>query len=291
MRTTSHACAIDAYSTAVAGIAYDTSDGYRITSCRTVRAGLDDYTGPNSARALRKLASLLKKQGIEHLALSVHPPCFFPMVSVFPDIITSEAFETYCRAEACNLLDKPGDYLHDHIPYALRSGDDRLRRQLLIYYPGDLLEKIYRHLRSLCSIRMGSHYLRPMIMSMAATNRPFTLLEIEPEYLTCSVGSNGELDYFRFWQLNHSSDAEYFALREVTANPEYQHYPVFFTGALSADRSLMEKISDAAQKDIQPLNLVKLLSMQCDLRSSCSSPVELKALCAALMSLHDRSTS
>jgi len=291
MRTTSHAGAIDAYSTAVASIAYDTSDGYRVTSCRTVRAGLDDYTGPNSARALRRLASLLNKQEIEHLALSVHPPCFFPMVSVFPDTITSDAFETYCRAEASNLLDKPGDYLHDHIPFALRSGDDRLRRQLLLYYPGDLLEKVYRHLRSLCSIHKASHYLRPMIMSMAATNQPFTLLEIEQDYLTCSVGSNGELDYFKFWKLNHKSDAEYFALREITAHPEYRHYPVFITGTLSADRSLMEKISGAAQKDLQPLSLVKLFSMQCDLRSPCSSPVELKALSAALMNLRDTSPS
>ena len=288
MNTTCHACTIDAYSTAVASIAYDTAEGYNITACRTVRAGIEEYTGPNSDRALRRLASLLKKQAIEHFALSFHPPRFFPLDSVFPNTTSGNSFVTHCRAEASYLLNKPGEYMHDHIPYAPSSQDDPVRRHLLLYYPCDPFEEVYENLHSFCSIHSGSHYLRPMILSIAATSQPFILLELEHDYLTCSAGSNGELNYFKFWRLNHTSDAEYFALRELTANPEHREYPVYITGNLSVNTSLTEKISRAAQRDLQAFNLVKLFSMQHSVRSPCCSPVELKALCTALMGLYNQ---
>lgn len=283
-----HACAINAYSTAVASIAYDTVGGYTITECKTMRAGIGELSGPNGDRAVSKLASLLKKMGIETLALSIQTPCFFPLDTVLSQNISDKTFDTYCRAEAAFLLSDPGEYLHDHVPYTLYPEQDRARRYLLFYYPCDMFEAVHGKLCSFCTISSETHYLRSIILSVAATLQPFILLELENEYVTFSAGRSGELEYFRYWQLNHRSDAEYFALRELTANQEHRKYPVYITGNLAGEKSLTERISRAAGTNLHPFSLVELFSMQRNVRSPCTSPVELKALSAAFLNLYDQ---
>lgn len=289
MSTTCHACAIDAYSTAIASIAYDTD--YAITECRTVRVGIGDFSGPNGDRAAQRIASLFRKQKIENLALSIQTPRFFPLDTASSRNISNESFDTHCRAEASFLLNKPGEYMHEHIPYTARVEEEPVRKHLLFYYPSDVLEEVCRKLRAFYPISNRSHYLKPMILSIAATCQPFILLELEHEYLTFSAGSNGELEYFNFWQLSHGSDAEYFALRELASNQKHRNYPVYITGNLAADKSLSARISNAAGTSFHPFSLAELFAMQRNVRSSCNSPVELKALSAALVNLYEQHPS
>lgn len=280
-----HACAIDAHSTAIASVARDTADGYTITECKTMQTGIGEYAGTNGDRAASRLVSLLRKKKIDTITLSIQTPRFFPLDTVFSRNISDRAFDTHCKAEASFLLNKPGEYLHDHIPYTLSSEHDHVRRHLLFYYPSDLYEAVHDRLRSFCSISSGAYYLKPMILSLAVTFQPFILLELENEYVTLSAGSNGELEYFSYWQLNHSSDAEYFALRELTANRESRRYPVHITGNLAVEKPLHERISRETGTDLHPFSIVELFSMQRSVRSPCNSPIELKALSAALVEL------
>ena len=280
-----HACAIDAHSTAIASVAHDTADGYTITECKTMQTGIGEYAGTNGGRAASRLVSLLKKKKINTITLSIQTPHFFPLDTVFSRNISDRAFDTHCKAEASFLLNKPGEYLHDHIPYTLSSEQDLVRRHLLFYYPSGLYEAVHDRLHSFCSISSGAYYLKPMILSLAVTFQPFMLLELENEYVTLSAGSNGELEYFSYWHLNHSSDAEYFALRELTANRESRRYPVHITGNLAVEKSLHERISRGTGTTLHPFSIVELFSMQRSVRSPCNSPIELKALSAALVEL------
>lgn len=291
MSMNSHACAIDAHSTAVASIAYDETEGYAITQCRTIGTGIAEYCGPGGAKAADRLASLLRKKQAEPLVLSIHTPSFFPLDTLFSRNISDTIFDSHCRAEAAFLLNKPGDFMHDHIPYTLGSEQDPVRKHLLLYYPCSFFDLLHNRLSSLCSIRSATHYLTSMIRSVAATCRPFILLEIEQSYATFSAGNNGELEYFSYWQFDHRSDAEYFALRELTVNPHYREHPVYITGNHAGNKSLGERISHLSGTSLQPLNLVDLYAMKRNIRSSCCSQIELKALSAALTELYDETPS
>lgn len=286
MSMSCHACAIDANSTAIASITYNEADGYSIKECRKIRTGIEDYCGPKQEKTINKLVSLLKKKQIESLVLSIHTPCFFPLDTLFSRSISDKTFDSHCRAEAAFLLSKPGNYTHDHIPYTLHSDQHPLRRHLLFYYPSNLLETLCNRLCTFCSITSATHYLMPMIQSIAATLQPFILLEIEHRYATFSAGSNGGLEYFSYWRLNHTSDAEYFALRELTFKRKYRQYPVYAAGNLASDKSYAERISNAAETAINPFDLVELYAIKHNAHSFCKSPTELKALSAALTNLY-----
>lgn len=291
MSTNCHACAIDANSTAVASIAYDETEGYSITQCRTIGTGIAEYCGSGGAKAADRLASLLRKKQVDSLVISIHTPSFFPLDTLFSRNVSDTTFDSLCRAEASFLLNKPGDFMHDHIPYALDSEQDPVRKHLLLYYSGNFFDVLLNRISPFCSIRNATHYLTPMIRSIAATCRPFILLEIEQSYATFSAGNNGELGYFSYWRLDHRSDAEYFALRELTVNPHYREHPVYITGNHAEDKSLSERISHSSGTSLHPLNLVDLYAMECNVRSSCGSPIELKALSAALTGLYDETPS
>ena len=282
-----HACAIDANSTAIASISYDEDAGYSIRECRTIRTGIGEYCGPGGKKAVNRLASLLRKKEIETLVLSIHTPCFFPLDSLFSRNISNETFDSYCRAEAAFLLSKPGDFVHDHLSYTLNSEQNPLRKYLLFYYPREPSNLLHDRLHACCSISSTTHYLKPVIKSIAATLQPFVLLEIEQGYATFSAGNNGELEYFSYWRLNHKSDVEYFALRELTISPQYRQHPLSITGTLASDKSLAERLSHAAGTTLYPFNLVDLYAMERNVHSSCCSSIEQKALSASLMDLYD----
>ncbi|PWW82714.1 hypothetical protein CR164_02925 [Prosthecochloris marina] len=291
MNMNCHACAIDVNSTAIASVTYDEDGGYSIRECKTIRTGTSAYNGTGGDKALGKLASFLRKKQIETVVLSIHTPCFFPLDTVFPKNISDTTFDSHCRAEAGFLLSKPGEYMHDNIPYTLNLQQQPVRKHLVFYYPDALFGIVRHRLRAFCSISNATLYLKPIIRSVAATFQPFVLLEIEHEYATFSAGSNGELEHFSYWRLNHQNDAEYFVLRELMTNPQYKQRPIYITGNLALDKPLAEQISDAAGTTLSPLNLVNLYAMENNVRSSCSLPIELKALSAAFINLYDKKTS
>ena len=286
-----HACAIDVNTTVVANVTYDESGGFSVRECKTIRTGTSAYSATGGEKALTKLVSFLRKKQIETVVLSIHTPCFFPLDTVFPKNISNTTFDAHCRAEAGFLLSKPGEYMHDNIPYTLKPKQRPVRKHLVFYYPDTLFGLLHHRLRAFCSISDATLYLKPMIRSVAATLQPFALLEIEHEYATFSAGSNGELEHFSYWRLNHQNDAEYFALRELMINPHYKQHPIYITGNLSLDKSFIERLSDAAGKILSPLNLVDLYAMENNAPSSCCTPIELKALSAAFVNLCDRKTS
>lgn len=282
-----YACAIDANSTALASITYDEVDGYSIRECRTTGTGTSEYCGPGGEKSVDKLASLLRKKQVETLVLCVQTPCFFPLDTVFSSNISDKTFDSHCRAEAAFLLSKPGEFTHDHIPYSLDPEKNPAHKHLLLYYPVNLFDILHDRLCTSCSIRSATHYLKPLIRSIAATFQPFVLLEIEQKHATFSAGNNGELEYFRYWRLQHESDAEYFALRELMTNPQYLEHPIYITGNHAGGKSFAERLSHWSGKALHPLNLVDLYAMERNVRSSCCSPIELKALSAALTHLYD----
>lgn len=285
MSITSHACAIDAESTAIATVVYRENQGYSIEECRTLRAGANEFSGRNSERAFRKLSSLLKKLAIESMSISLQPSRFFPLESHFSRTFSSSLFTAHCRAEASLLLKKPEQYLHDYLPYASLADDRSFSRYLLIFSPAELFQRTTVALRSCCSVNSISHYFKPMILSLAATMQPFRLLELEDNYLTFCAGSHGELEYFQYWQLNHPDDAGYFALREIASSPERRGYPVYITGSRSIDNALPDSIVASAGKKLTRFTVQELFSMKKNVRASCSSLLENKALCTALAEL------
>ncbi len=286
-----HACAIDAHSTALASIVYDETEGYSITQCRKIGTGLAEYCNNGGGKATDRLVSFLRKKQADSLVLSIHTPSFFPLETLSSRNISETTFDSHCRAEAAFLLNKPGDFKQDHIPYTLDSEQDPVRKHLLIYYPVNFFDLLYNRLTPFCSIRKTTHYLSPMIRSIAATFQPFALLEIEQNYATFSAGNNGELEYFSYWWLDHQSDAEYFALRELAANPQYRKHPVYITGNHAEGKSLAERISHSSGTSLDPLDLVALYAMKRNVRSSCCSTIELKALGAALTEFFDETPS
>ena len=267
-------------------ITYDPADGYTVTDCQTVRAGIGDFSAHNSDRAVNKITSLLRKKNIESLALSLKTRRFFPLATVTSRDITDRAFATHCKAEAALLLNRPSEYLHDQVPYPFIPAQDSVSRHLLFYYPSEPFETVHEKLRSYCSIKSGTHYLRPTILSIAASFQPFILLELEREYVTFSRVNNGQLEYFSYWKLNHDSDAVYFPLRELTSFLQ-NSYPVYITGTLSSEKSLTENISRSSGITLHTFSLVDLFSIRRNVRSSCNSPLELNALSTALMSIID----
>lgn len=291
MNMNCHACAIDADSTAIANISYNENGSYSIRECKTVRTGIGGYCGTGKEKAVNRLAAILRRKGIDTLVLSVHTPCFFPLDTFCSGTISETVFDAHCRAEAALLLSKPGKFLHDHIPYSLDMEQSPVRRHLLFYYPVDLFETLYSSLRTFCSVSSTTHYLKPVIRSISAICQPFILLEIEQGYATFSAGDNGELEYFSYWQFNHPSDAEYFALRELLLNSKYRHHPVYMTGALAGNRSLAKRLSHATGNALLPFNPVELHAMERNTRSSYSSSAEIKALSAAFLFLHEQMQS
>ena len=289
MNMNCHACAIDADSTAFASISYVENGSYSIRECQTLRTGIGEYCGPGREKAVNRLASFLKKKGIGALALSIHTPCFFPLDTFCSSTVSDKVFDSHCRAEAAFLLNKPDEFLHDHIPYGFDREGDPVRKHLLFYYPMYLFEALLESLRTFCSVSSATHYLKPVISSIATTCQPFILLEIEQGYATFSAGNNGELEYFSYWQLNHPSDAEYFALRELLLNSKQRQYPVYMTGTLAGNRSFVKRISHATGKTLLPLNLAELHAMvERNTRPAYHSPVETKALSAAFLSLYEK---
>ncbi len=283
-----HACAIDTDATAIASVSYDAAGGYSIEECRTIHTGIGEYCRPGGEKAANKLVSLLRKKQIDDLVLSIQTPHFFPLDTLFSRNISDRTFDAHCRAEAAFLLSKPGDFIHDHIPYAPGPEQNPVRKHLLLYYPENLFGALLERLRTCCSVSSVTHYLKPMIQSIAATLQPFVLLEIERGYATCSAGNNGELEQFSYWKLNHKSDVEYFALRELQLNGDYRQYPVYITGTLAGDKLLAERITNATGVTLYPFNLVDLYGMERNVRASCRSPIEQKALSTALINLDSR---
>ncbi len=283
MNTVRHACAIDRYATALVGIEHDPDRGYNITQCRTLRAGLQEFSA--DPKPLKKLGSLLSKAGVDTLTFSFRSPALFPLDTLLPSTISREAFETHCRAEAAGLLTRPEEYRHDSIPYAADSNAASLRRHLLLYYPGHIGETLAERLGTLCTVSGVSHCLTPVILSVAATGKPFALLELEQEYATLSAGKNGGVERFRYWPANHESDAEYFGIRELLLDRRHGEYPVYVTGTRAAERALVEKIARGTGQTIRPFNLAELFSIACNRRFSCGGGAEQRALATALLAL------
>jgi len=283
-----HACAIDRHSTTLAGIEYEPSTGFTVTECRTLRAGLEDFSGAGTLRFVKKLGALFRKNAVEALTLCFHSPALFPLDTVVSPAISRDALETHCRAEASRLLTSPERYRHDDLPYAPDNEEDPLQRRLLLYYPGNIPETLRKNLDPICRIEGCSHYLKPMLLSAIASGKPFVILVLEPEYASLAAGSGRGLDYFRHWPTRHESDAEYFSVRELLLlDRRHRTSPVYATGSLSANGSLIEKITNGTGKTVLPYDLAELFPLTGGNRSSKQGPstVELRAIGTAMQEI------
>ncbi|ASQ91257.1 hypothetical protein CHL67_10345 [Prosthecochloris sp. GSB1] len=285
-----HACAIDRHSTTLAGIEYEPSVGFTLTECQTLRAGLEDLSGTGTSRFVKKLGTLLRKNAVETLTLCFHSPALFPLDTVVSPAISREALETHCRAEASRLLIHPERYRYDDLPYAPGSEGNPSQRRLLLYYPGNIPETLKKNLDPVCRIEGCSHYLKPMLLSAIASEKPFIILVLEPEYAALSAGSGMGLDYFRYWTIRQESDAEYFGIRELLLDRRHREYPVYVTGSLSTNGALIERIANGTGKNVSSYDPAKLFPVTSANRSSkrSRSTMEFNAIGAAMQEIFQK---
>lgn len=281
-----HVCMIDTDSTVITGVSFADRNDYVVREYKKMQAGINMYRGPGKERAIKRLASFLTKKKIRSLVLAIHPDTFYPLDTYFPADLSGKDFDSHCRTEATFLFHKPENYCYDHIPYTRQTTEEAIQKHLLFYYSMEIPETLQENLHSCCALKSTALYLTHLIRSIAAASDPFVLLEIDNRHATCSAGNNGALEYFSYWQMNHHSDAEYFALRELLQNPKYRSYPVYMTGSLTMKSPLATRLSEETNRTIQPLDPVSLFKLENGSRFSSASQTEIKALCTAFTFMH-----
>lgn len=260
------------------------SGGYIITSCRTISIGSGDLEGKKQPRTLKKLLSAADEWRGETVVLCYCPDTYFPLDAYFPRNPREEACPDYCRIEAAHFLDRPEEYLYDHLPYTGSSVEEHLEKHLVLFYPAEPFKTLASRFAERHTLQFCGSPLLPEVHRSRTARQKTAFLDLGRNHVLLTVAENGRLEYFSCHSVKNRKEAEYFAIHELQNNPACREHEVQVSGTL-ADRSMRGLLEKETSCRIVLPSIPEGVEFASRGGSACRSSAASRAINAALMTL------
>lgn len=249
------ACAIDAGTTTVVRVKSTSPSSYAVTSCRSLNAGLGEFTGARRGRTIRRLAASMKEWRGEPLAIAFSPHEFLTLPTWMPEGSSAGERAALERMEAGFFLRNTDEWACHAAPID-GSGQthEGLEKRLLMFYPSEPAQQIEEELGKLHPVGMRGLHVEALAILSKGLGNPVPVLELENGYASFSISRNGRLEYFRHWPVRDAGEREYFAMTELSASAIAKEVPVRVTG-LAADPASVRRIGREASCPMEPLGV------------------------------------
>lgn len=278
------ACAIGRTESAVVRIKTSGHDGACvITASRTVALGAGDLEGKKQQRALKKLVSLTAEYKGEDLALCYCPEAYLPLNAYFPSRASVASCTEYCRIEAIHFLNRPEEYMHDHVPYAGSCETDDLEKNLVLFYRAEPFRTLSARFAENHPLHFCGSPLLPMIHRSRSEGMA-AFLDLDTSHITLTVARNGRVEYFSCRSVRNGKEAEYFAIHELK-NCNACMLCAVQTGGVLANRAMTMLLERETSCRIVPPGIPEGIEVKEKISSSCRTASASRAIETALMAL------
>lgn len=277
------ACAVDARESSVVRLKTSTGDGFVLSGCMTIPAGLAEISSPKGQRALKKLAAWASKWAGEPMALSVAHDTYRPLPASFRKEASDEECLRCSRMEASYFLSDPQSYGCDILPYGTEAGGE-LERKLLLFWPQAAQGGIERALGERHEIVHTSTPLKTAVGMTEMGGGKRVLLELGKGHVLLLVASGGSVEQFMHRPARNREESCYFALRKLSEAGLAAGTPVQLRGAF-ADRGMQELIRRESGCEPVAETLPPSLSVSGMPRKAISSPSAQNAIMTAIRAL------
>lgn len=279
------ACAITATESAFVRIKASVPDAYTVTACNILPIGSCDLKGKKQSRTLRKLLDVVSQWRKENLAICFSPDTYLPLDTYFPVNTSKAAYADYCHIEASHFLNRPEEYLHDHLPYAGYAGESGvmdIAKHLLLFYRAEPLRTLMAKFSEHHPLDFCGSPLLPTVHRSKTCRQKTVFLDIGSNHVTLTIAENGELNHFNCHTVRERKEAEYFAIHELYDNPVCRNDEVQTSG-LFADKAMKTLLERETSCKIVPLGLPDNVKFPRRRLSACRSPIVSRAISTALM--------
>jgi hypothetical protein len=277
------ACAISGSESALVRIKTSGSGRYIITACRTVPVGSSDLAGRKQPHTVRKLLSLADEWRGETLALCVCPDAYFPLNAYFPGSLRQDARRDYCRIEATHFLERPDDYLYDHVPYTENTGDP-VEKHLVLFYRAEPFKALAESFASQHPLLFCGSPLQPEVYRSRITGGKAAFLDLGRCHISLTVAENGRLAFFSCHRIKDRQEAEYFAIHELKSHPDCREHDVHASGEM-ADRKMIRLLEKETSCRVVPPDIPRGVEFSGRNTSAFRSSAVAKAVTTALMAI------
>ncbi|MCF8215308.1 MAG: hypothetical protein K9I59_00355 [Chlorobium sp.] len=264
-----------------------TGSPYTITASRTVPLGARDLEGKKQQRALKKLASLTAEHKGEMLSLCYSSDIYLPLNAYFPAHASPETRADYCRLEAVHFLNRPEEYLHDHVPCTGYCETDNLEKNLILFYRAEPLKTMSAQFAENHPLHFCGSPLQPLV-NLSVRKGVAVFLDLENNHVTLTVASKGRAEYFSCREISNRREAEYFAIHELQNCNTRMQGPVQAGGFL-ADPTMIALLERETSCRIVHPEIPDGIEFSGKTLSACRSTAGSRAMTTALMDLEHRS--